>query len=227
MKINLKKIKAAGFYLVAAAIILVEVIIGLVFIPSRLELLYTNSQKITSESTEITSMENVVKSIQNVDKNQLDIYTQKTNAAIPMDKKTTGIISGISSLASNYGVAVKNIEFSPGVISTTSVQVSQTASISGVLYIPAQLTVSSDLNSLIKFLTALRSVSQIIGVSDVAYSAAAGSGVTTTTQLLIYYLPASYNPVSLSGVKPLTTGEMKILDTLPQKDIFTLGPATH
>lgn len=231
MKIGLilQPLKQYVFYLVLGAIVLGEVFFALGILPGWVNGIgddRSNLETVTSEVTELTKTLNYLTQI---DKPTLASLLVKANAALPDEKKTSGLVSGLSKLASSSGALIKTLEFSPGLISTSSAiptippaASEQVIKDGGIKTLPAIMTVQADFNSLIFFLQKLDKASQLLGVSGLKYTANASEGNQTNIGLYIYYQPPEVSTVLWKQSTPLTLQEQKSLDDLSSQDIFTL-----
>ncbi len=227
VQIDPAKIRPYLFYLVIFFVLAVESGL-LIFIGwPAVGRIFEAKEKLAADTAETENLKFLVSSISQSDEASLNSFVDLTRAALPDEKKTGGVILGLIRLASGSGVAVNNLEFSPGLVSTGSAAVVSVVNEgtlgNGVLYVPASLGVTAGFGSLANFLETLGNSSQLIGVKEVDYSQA-GSKAEAKLGLEIYYQPPKTGAVSWKQVKPLTPGEAEQINSLPSKDIFTIGP---
>jgi hypothetical protein len=224
------KLKSLSFYIIIAGVLLAEVVAGLVIIPDKLTRISADWQEADQVAAESGRLTNLLTTIATVDQASLEADLAKVTAALPDEKKTTGLVSGLSILAPDYGVLVRSLEFSPGLVSTESAKyvprklqvTSEIVTGNGVKAIPAALSVATNFHSLISFLTRLTTVSQIITVTSVELSAPAGKENLAVLSLMVYYQPRKEGSISWRQVDALNPAERAIVDSLEDKDLFTL-----
>lgn len=227
---DLKQLKGISFYLIAGAVICLEVIGALLFFPAQIGQLRQTQASLGDLEREVSSMEDAAKIIKDNQPNVTEENLKKAMAALPNEKKTSGIVSGIANLASEHGVAVKTLEFSPGLISTASAitgyrPISPSGEVDvggGVKSIPAFLTVEANLSQIESFLKAVYASSQILGVTMISHSVTPQGLESAKIGLLIYYMPLKEGPLNWKNVKPLGQTDLKLLQTLPEQDLYTI-----
>ncbi len=151
----------------------------------------------------------------------------KVAAALPDEKKVSGVITGITTLANQAGVRVDHLEFSPGTISTVAGQlapVTETLSIThlplGVEATPATLAVSGTRSQLTTFLSSLPKTSQLIGVEAVNLTPQNDTLWNGEITLRIYYQPAVAKEIVWGQLAPLTADQEAKISELGAEDIF-------
>lgn len=221
----LSQFQALSFYLIITFVIIVEILLAVFFIPNRIQSIMTKRQEIAQQSDDYRGLQAAVNALSQVDKSVLDRYLQRSTAAIPNEKKTTGIVSGLSVIAVTNGVMVRNLELNPGLISSASAQSPAPAG-TGLRFVPATLTVTANFQALNNFLTSLRKTSQIISVRDLTFDAV-GDNNRVQIGVQIYYLAPRSQSVSWSNIATLTPVEIDLLEKLPETDVFTLGQETR
>lgn len=220
IKLILQPLKQYVFYLGLGVVVLAEVFFAAVILPCWINSIGDDRSNLEKTTSEVTELIQTLDYLTQIDKPTLAALLLKANAALPDEKKTSGLVSGLSKLASSSGVLIKTLEFSPGLISTSSAV--PVVSPAGIKTIPAIMTVQADLNSLIVFLQKLDKASQLLGVSDLKYTANSSDGNKANLGLHIYYQPPSKSAVLWKQSSPLTIQEQKSLDDLSSQDIFIL-----
>jgi hypothetical protein len=219
----LAKVQAVSFYIVIAIAVITEIVLMVIAVPPRLQNIFSNQIKFNSLSLQSRDLESAVQTVTSIDKTRLDGYLQKSTIALPDEKKTAGIVSGLSNVASSAGIIVRDLELTPGLLSSSS---ARTPSVRGLKYVPAALLLSSDLPSLAKFVNSLRNTSQVLGVSELHY-VSSGNYNSVEIGVQIFYLPPSEGPVEWKQLEALTSTELDLLDGLSDKDLFTVPPEKH
>lgn len=228
--IDLAKLKSLSFYIIVALVLLSEVIFGLLIIPGKITKISADLQEADEIAAESNRLSTLLSTISNADQSSLEADLAKVTAALPDEKKTTGLVSGLSLLAPSYGVIVRSLEFSPGLVSTESAKflpqklqiTSEVVTGNGVKAIPAALSVATNFHSLISFLERLKTVSQILTVTSVDLSTSSGKESLAVLSLMVYYQPRKEGTVSWRQVDTLAPAERAIIESLEDKDLFTL-----
>lgn len=219
----LAKIQSASFYLLVALVVAAEVLSIVIIVPPRVQNILANQTKFSSLSLQTRDLESAVQTVTSIDKTRLAGYMQKSTIALPDGKKTAGIVSGLSNVASSAGIVVRDLELSPGLLSSPS---ARAPAVQGLKYVPAALLLSADLPSLSKFISSLQTTSQVLGISDVHYVSSANyKSVEMGVQ--IFYLPPLEGPVEWKQLEALTPTELNLLESLPDKDLFIVPPTTR
>ncbi|MBI3559107.1 hypothetical protein HY085_01810 [Candidatus Gottesmanbacteria bacterium] len=215
---DLKKLKPYGFYFLAGAIFIANLVVAFWFLPQQVNKITEKWQNLQQTNQEITELSKTISNLENSDKNNLVQNLFKATAALPDKKKTSGLVTGLSDLAGQNGVIIKSLEFSPGKLATGSADESTTIG-NGVKAITASLEIGTDLPTLIIFLKKLQKVSQILGITSVEFT-----GKEASLPLLVYYQPPRSGALNWKQVDLLTTAETEVLKSLESKDVFTLPP---
>ena len=229
-KIDIIWWKKASFYFFAGAVLIVDVLVLAFVFPSQVGQILNHWQKIFSTTNDVAVLTYVSNILAAQDNKTVEAYKDRARAALPDEKKSAGFISGFTKFAARYGVAVKSLSFSPGLISTSSAATGflktntsgEVEVFGNVKGIPADLIVSADAASLKVFLNALNKASQLVGVTTVYYTSLGKNDATTNISLLIYYQPTQFSAKEWKRVKPLTSDDMTFLQGLPKSDQFTL-----
>ncbi len=224
-KTIITRVQALGFYLLIALILISEIAVAVFFVPGHFQSILVKRQEIIQETANVKGIEAAITAVSRVDRNLLDRYLKNSTAAIPDEKKTAGIVTGLSSMASSSGVIVRSLELTPGLVSSASAR-SPVVAGAGLKFVPAALTLTADFPSLSRFLAQLRSTSQILSVRDLQFDAV-GERSRVQMGVQIYYLPPREKPVDWTGLASLTPPEVDILEKLPGTDFFILGPETR
>lgn len=221
MNINelFKIVKKYKLYILIFVVILVEALFVILFLPSTVNKIGENIAKKDVINLEIIELNTILDSLANLDKENLNSNLSKASAALPDQKKTAGLVTGLTNLALTSGATVKNLEFAPGLISTKAASMKMGP---GPKAVDASMTVIADLNSLVDFLSKINKASQLLGVSDLQFTNEISSGSQAKIGLYIYYLPLDETKITTKQITPPTETENKVLEGLSSKDIFIL-----
>lgn len=226
-QISLKSLRLWLVYVLLCGWLLGELGLAVWFLPGRFETLAAKKEELAKNTAQAQELTATVRLLAEIDRDQLREDLNKALAAIPHEKKTSGLVTGLTTLASSSGIVVKGLEFSPGLISTPSALSSaplETVMASGVKTIPVAVTLIADRNQMASFLASLRQASQMLGVISVQFGSSQRDTSAVTLPMLIYYQPPKESRPDPKQVKLLTTREREILDALPAEDIFKLPP---
>lgn len=231
----LKKLTGSGnrgmiyFYLGATALIGAEIAILFFVMPGYFSSLREKMAFSEVRREEVAAYDKSLKMLSTLDQSQIDSYLGKLLLALPDEKKTSGIISGMTALASQSGVVVTGLEFSPGFVATNSGQTIEATSQDRVVdsalnvrAIPAALTISASPVSLINFLKKLSEASQLIGVSAVNYESSGIGQIKAVISIQIYYQPRDISRFSWRGLRGVSGEDIGFVQTLPGEDLFVL-----
>ncbi len=213
----------AIYFFVVAVVIIVELAMVVWYVPRTVQQIAESIQKSSQLSGEIAQTKQINALLAKSDRQLLASRLTKATAALPDIKETSGLISGMTRLASSSGAVVEAIAFSPGTVSSGSAMVPVgNVPNSDVQIVPATLTMSTNFDQLIDFLTKLNSAEQLIGVTGVEYGYLEGSqGTAANIALAVYFLPP-LDKVQLSDVKLLNDAQGKTVDALSKVNIFKL-----
>lgn len=223
LKLLLVRLQGLAFYIGGAAVVLGGVWF-LLTAPyqqwGEITSLQINKEQL---SDEVTRLDKAITILTAIDQKQLAQDLASVNAALPGQKKTSGLVAGLSAVASASGVVVRELTFSPGRIATESSEVSnEQLAGSKVRVVTASLSVGSDLPRLGSFLSKLQSASQLLGVSSVGFTAGSAREPLSTISLSVYYQPPSAGVIDWGEVRPVSDKERQILASLSSKDVFIL-----
>lgn len=218
-----------SFYFLILAVLLAQVLVFVFYVPAQVSQVLSDRETVDQDATEVATLISAVAIVKTLDKTGLNHFLAMATAALPDEKKTAGVVAGMSTLAGNYGVAVKSLEFSPGLISTSSAAVTgstlaETSVGNGVKQISATLNMAASLPSLMAFLKGLNQTSQVIGVSSVDFSGSVGQANSAGLALQIYYQPPRQfvSSTAAKSLKILSAQDTQLLESLPEKDVFTV-----
>lgn len=225
----IKNLKKYNFYIAIFTVILVEILFAFLVLPSGVNTINDNRSKLKALNSEIANLTQIIDSLENMDTKNLNNDLQKASAALPDQKKTAGLVTGLTNLASTSGVLLKNLEFAPGLISTDAASLAilrnpgeDIIKGEGIKAVNASMVVIADLNSLIDFLAKINKASQLLGVSSLHFGSQTGDNKQASIEFYILYQPAKKSSILLKQVTPLTESEKKVLESLSSKDIFIL-----
>lgn len=225
----MKRIRELGFYFLAAAVVLVEVVAVLGLIPSQWRELTALRANKMEKSQKVRELETGLSVLTTVDQRELVKQLAVVNAALPSNKKTSGLVSGIIRIASASGVALSSLEFSPGNVSTVSAEAVEDEAVLGtkVRQMAATVTIGSDVLGLTTFLSKIASASQLIDTKEVSYSNNASRVRSAQITLQVYFQPESTELVKWGEIRPVSASESAILRALSSKDVFTVPQEQH
>lgn len=231
----LKKLTGSGnrrmiyFYLGVAVVFLIEVFILITFLPPTYARLRGKMVMADTRGKEVSSYTNALSMLESLDSSGVDGYLAKVLLALPDEKKISGVISGMTALASSSGVVVTDLEFSPGIVATISAETKNNAPDEKVVdenlnvrMVPASLTIIASVDSLIDFLKKLSTASQLIGVSAVSYSVDRPGQVKATIAIAIYYQPRDISKFSWQNLRAIPDEDIGFIQSLPGEDLFVL-----
>lgn len=223
LKLLLAKLQSLAFYIVGGAIVLGGVWF-LLTAPyqqwGEIVSLQINKDELSGE---VTRLDKAIAILAAVDQKQLASDLASVNAALPGQKKTSGLVAGLSAVASASGVALRELSFSPGKIATESSEVvDQPLAGSKVRVVTAALTLGADLPRLGSFLSKLQLASQLLGVSAVGFTGSSAREPLSTVSLSVYYQPPNSSVIDWGSVRPVSDKERQILASLSSKDVFIL-----
>ncbi len=206
-----------------ALVLLIEVWFLVTSVPRQVEEILTLQKSQEEISKDVEMLDRAVRILVGVDQGKLARELQSVNAVLPSQKKTSGLVVGISKIASDSGVILKELEFSPGRISTDSAQTLDEA-LPGSLVrrVGAGVTINTDLSGLTAFLSKVQAASQLIGVDTVTFTGSTGLQQTGQIALQVYFEPVSSGLIVWSQVRPVSASEEKVLQTLSATDVFIL-----
>lgn len=214
-------------FIVTFCIVTIEVFLVGLLITSRWEKIAFLRQGISDTNARVSEKQKVIATLSNIDANAVSASLTKANIILPSQKKTSGVIAGLSTLASSSGVVVKTLELSPGRISTISGESNSRTFIEkfknvGVAAVPATVSLTSDIVALANFIHQVEKASQILGITSVDSGAAVGKGISVSLSILVYFQPPRESSNIWQDVRAPNPDEAKILGEFEARDIFSL-----
>lgn len=217
------------FYVGAMIISLAELSLLLLLLPGLFLGFREKFDRFGIRQVEVNSYAESLKVLQSLNGPEVDEQLRKVLYALPDEKKTSGVVSGMTALASSSGVIVTSLEFSPGIVEASAAgqvdEVRQEIVVDeakNIKAIPASLSIVTNTDGLVSFLHNLSEASQLIGVTSVGYTSDSLDQVKATVAILIYYQPRDINKFSWVGLKPLSESEASYVRALPGEDLFVL-----
>lgn len=220
LKIDPQLASRFGYYAFLIILVIVEIGAMIQFIPGLIKSINENNSKISQITETNKKLRQSEANLSQMNAASLKSDLAKASAALPTEKKISGLVTGLTTLASSSGVIVTALEFSPGAISTKSSQVKLT----GVQSIPANLSIAGGINSILDFFAKLYLVSQLTTVNGISFGSGTSGSSGATFPVVIYYQPANSNPIDYQKIELLTSEEQDIISKLTAKDVFVIPP---
>jgi hypothetical protein len=228
-----EKLKRYGVYFLAVALLLAEIGGTIYLVFTRVPILQEKWAALAAVREEERQIAAAVAVLAGIDEGTLLEDLRRATAALPAEKKTSGLISGLVKLASQSGTLVTGLEFSPGLISTEAGKASpaamlrkqyesgETVKSNGVKAVTVNAALVANLSALADFLRKLAAVSQMLAVTRVQYNTAGGAaGQTVGLTLLVPFQPLKEKEIDWRLVRALSAEEKKTVTDLPAEDIF-------
>lgn len=212
------------YLFVIGALVLVQIISALYFIPNFYASITSDGEKISQLTVEVEDLNRQNQVIDNLDSQKVKRNFNDASLALPTEKKVSGIISSLTALASTSGIVVSQLELTPCKISTRSgalkVNVIRTADCqnvqleNGVNGVNLSMNLVANKNQLQEFIDKLYHVSPMLGVREFGYDSNQ-RGETASLAILLYFQPS----VKMTGgaekkVSGLTSEEENALKML-------------
>lgn len=220
-----KAIPKAGFYLVIMAVVLFELGVLFKFVPQQWQEIAQLLQSKKVAGDQVTALNKALTVLKSVDQKELARQLAVVNAALPSQKKTSGLVAGLTNMTQASGVNFIQIDFSPGLISTTSaVESAIEVVIPGtrVHRLDATLGISTDLTQLVTFLKQIQKASQLLGTSQVSFVGGTARRQTAQLTLQVYYQPEEGGETDWGSLRAVSADEQKVIQALSARDVFTL-----
>lgn len=214
-------------YLLFGTIILLELGFLVCFFPTTLDTIKTEQNKVSALTEENKKLAAAQTILGETNPKAIEDNLFRVTTALPNEKKISGLVTGLTGLASSSGVAVSSLEFSPGLIATAPSQLKsesqKTVSLpNNVLAVPTSLSVNTGLSSLISLLRSLNSISQLVSVRAVSVGTTGKGQTSAQFSVLVYYQPVNNQPVDFKNVQALTPEDRATINSLSSKDVLTL-----
>lgn len=211
-------------YLVVAGLLLVELTFGYKFLWPHAQRVWELKGGVSELTTANGMLEQTLAMLDSVNSQELLSLTAKAKASVPDEKKTTGLVSGFSAIASSVGLALSQVEFSPGRISTESAKTNgaQKPTVTKLAQsYPVSISSTGNLSQVGLFLRRINSASQIITVDSLDFSISSAR-LTTSIALQAYFQEPLAGDIPWNEISEVTATEKAILGPLPTVDQFTL-----
>lgn len=221
--------RGLGKYLLAgtaALIIISEVIFLFWFVPGRLEEVKANSRVISDLEVSAKSLEEAVVVLDNTNTEKLSSDLALAELALPSEKRVTGLVSGLTNLASSSGTVVNKIEISFGKVSTDSAKVDSgivgeeikdVPLANDVVGVPMTLEVEAEALPVLDLVGKIQEAMPLLGIKEVEYSVS-GDKKSAGLSVLIYSQPGeTFKKTKINKILPLTQKESDFLDQLKRK----------
>ena len=221
------KLSKYNFYFAIGFLVILEILVAVFVLPGQYKQIGQEQAQLDQVNTDINNLNQSLSSLSQIDAKTLNNYFDKASAALPDEKKTSGLITGLSKLASASGMVMESLEFTPGLISTESglpapPPVPAVIQGGGIQSTTAFMVVSGDLPSLTTFLRNLHKASQLLGIYGVKYRVLSAAGLQTEVDIYVYYQPAQNIEELWKHSVALSDTDKEVLSKLAGKDIFNL-----
>lgn len=215
--------KKVRFFLLVGGLILAESLFVLISVGRQwqsVSKLQSRKEEIRKEIAKLSSALDVINSL---DRSKISSQLAMVKAALPSQKKTSGLVRGVAAIASASGVAIRSLEFSPGKIATDSATtMDEVVAGSQARSFKVDVVIETDLEKLLVFLTKLQLANQLMGVKSVNYTVSAIRQPEASLALDVYFQPLPQPAVVWDQVRSVTAAEEKILGAFNSPDVFII-----
>jgi len=229
LKFDKKQVQRLYSYVIIVMIIGVEALTVLYFLPKKIASLKEAQNNISQLTAEVRTLQETVNQLSGVKPAVLEADLKRARLALPDEKKASGVILGLTKLASSSGVVLVSAEFSPGVMSTESARVtdehpnvSTLAIGENVEVIPIQVGIIGGVDNIASFVKKISATGQLLGVNRVAFDAGLGQGSNTNIELFFYFQPPKESLGKVSQSFQISDQDNEIIKAIPSDDAFTL-----
>lgn len=195
-----------------------ELVAAVVVFPGKVNSILAMNEELTTTAKDVAGLKQATTYLNSLDEKILAGQVDRVTAVLPDEKKTSGLVTGLNDLAAASGVILKDINFSPGLIASSSGDIDVG---SGVKAIPVGLSVSGELTSLTDFVSRVQTATQLLGATDLNYNLA-DNPAGGTVSLIVYYLPPQNGVTSWQSMPTISEADKKLLGTFSSVDLFTL-----
>lgn len=210
-------------------LVVVEVIGGVVWAFSMAGRINENKTKINSLKETKQRHEKALEVLENLDGGKINQSLQQTSQALPSEKKVSGIISSLTSLATSANVTVSVLELTPCSISTRSAVIKKPKEkladcenvklqneVSGV---PLTMQLVGEENDVLNFLRKIEHVSPTLGVRRFDYSFTA-KGKVADLSVLLYFQPVAQDIFKLEKISNLTASQEQVIQSVSGRSVI-------
>lgn len=227
---KIKITKPSAFLLLVGFIVALQVATTVFLLPKNLQKIPRLQSDIAGKKEDSLHLEKSLAVLGTLEDSQVQKLVSVALAALPDEKKTSGLFAGLTAVASASGVTVTSLEFTPGRVSTGSASLDSQNAKSferqlphNVRAINASLTVISDFSSLATFIDRVEKASQVLGVASVSFSKLETTEPEAQITLEVYYQPER-TLLATDILEPISDQELNLAGSLSSKDIFKLPP---
>ncbi len=214
---------------IAVLIVFASSIVLYSFIPSTWAEISQNSTLIQEETTKVSNMEKAVAVLNNVNSSQIGQNLIQAQLALPDEKRVTGLVSALTTLASSSGATVSQIDISFGKVSTSSGKtkpVTATNSFSqfedtklpnDVVGVPIILEVTGTSDQVLALIGKVQEALPLLDIRDMEYIVS-DDKQSSKLSVLVYAQPGEvFNLSKVDKISPITYSEQNYLNILNTK----------
>lgn len=227
--LSTSSLKQYTFYIVILAVVMVELVVGGYLTSQFWASISSSNATLTQLGSETQQAEQMADNLDQLDEGKLKSQLAAAAVALPTEKKVSGIISSLTSLASSSGVVVNQLELTPCNISTRSAVIKvQNVSKSdcenvqlqnGISGIPLTMQVIAEENQLQAFVQKLFKTSPMLGLRHLTYTYSA-KGKVADLSLLLYFQPLVTTQDKSDNLSPLSPKDEEVLSGLNQRIVI-------
>lgn len=217
------------FFIAIGLVVAAEVALAVLLLPSRLSALGTLSGQVESSRKEVVELEGEVSALQGIDQREVEKELLLATSALPSEKRVSGLVSGLTNLASSSGTLLLDLNLSPGQLASRAGAVVNTGPTeasgaeesfpNGVFGIPMTMTLSGSEDQLEGLMTKLQMVSPLVGIKSVDYSVGS-AGSAAGFNLLIFFQPVGQVAVNKEAIVPISGAERQTMVKLSNRTLI-------
>lgn len=222
------------FFIILGVFVLAEILVGGFIGNGIVSRILTNASEMPQLTKDTIQLEQTLSVVDSLDSGKIGQELSRATTALPSEKKVSGIVSSLTSLASASGVVVNKLELTPCKISTRSARLKTPA-------LPAQLEVASDCENvklekgvsgvpltmqvltseaqLVDFVGKLHLVSPLLGVKNLEYTVSP-KGKMSTISLLLFFQPSTADLTKTDKLTPLSNEEENVVSGLSKQIVI-------
>lgn len=168
-------------------IFLVVAIIGLAFLKPKITGIFQLRKQIAKDKNTLAQLTQKINALEGLDEKELEIKTEKVLKALPSEKNIAGLLYTLKILSQETEVGLKDIQVSPGELSTRSAQ-PETKSESGLPLLSFSLIVEGESEKARNFFDRIETIMPLMKIRGIGMAQSDEGVVEANLELATFFL---------------------------------------
>lgn len=170
-----------------AVFFLMVVVIGLIFLKPKITGIFQLRKQIAKDKNTLAQLTQKVNALEGLDERELEIKSEKVLQALPSEKNIAGLLYTLKILSQETEVGLKDIQVSPGELSTRSAEPKSKSELELPL-LSFSLMVESESEKARNFFDRIETVMPLMKIRGIGMARSDGGAIEAKLELAAFFL---------------------------------------